>query len=71
MKMFSKNIDLVKQIEDMNEKIFKLENNNFECIVCYCKNDSIQMKTKCGHDLCISCYNLLKDKRCPYCRKLI
>ena len=40
-----------------------------ECGICYevkkCK------VTVCGHKLCHSCFNQLRDDNCPYCRQQI
>lgn len=37
-----------------------------ECCICYKLS---KYKTCCNHDVCITCYNHLKFKDCPICRK--
>jgi hypothetical protein len=69
--LYSKNTNLTKEVNDLNQMVNKLQNSNFECMICYCKNSSVKKKTKCGHDLCINCYYLIKNKTCPYCSKKI
>ena len=59
---------LLRLNTDLEMKISRLENSSFECIVCYNKDSGCQQKTRCNHDLCINCYHLLRDKKCPLCR---
>ena len=63
------NTNLRLEINKLNIEINKLVYSDFECIVCYCKNDSLKKKIKCGHDICINCYYIIKNKKCPYCNK--
>ena len=50
------------------ECVRKLFHSNIECCVCY-DNLLGNVKTKCGHDLCLECYNKIKGKKkCPVCR---
>ena len=50
------------------ECVRKLFHSNIECCVCY-DNLLGNIKTKCGHDLCLECYNKIKGKKkCPVCR---
>ena len=40
-----------------------------------CMEDKIEQKhilhLKCGHDLCLSCFDKLIKNTCPYCREII
>ena len=70
-KLYNKNTNLSYKIKDLSKTLTNLQNSNFECIVCYCKNSDLKKRTKCGHDLCINCYYLIKNRNCPYCNKKI
>ena len=61
-------LKLVKINKELEEKINRLEKSTFECIVCYNKDSSFKKKIRCNHDLCINCYYLIQDKKCPLCR---
>ena len=50
-------------------KIEGIENSNFECCICYSKDKNDKLKTRCGHDICVHCFFIIVDKKCPVCRK--
>ena len=51
-----------------SKKLAKLEKNDFECYVCYNRDVMEKNKTRCNHDICLSCYDIIIDKRYPICR---
>ena len=60
----------IMRYDDYLEKecVRKLFHTNIECCVCY-DNLSYNLKTKCGHRLCLDCYNKIKGKKlCPMCK---
>ena len=56
-------------LQKTNIELDKYKNPIFECCVCYDKNHTNQKKIRCGHQVCITCFNLITDKRCPMCRQ--
>ena len=52
---------------NLKKKLSKLEKSDFECSICYNRNVSEKKKTRCKHDICISCFNIIDDKRCRIC----
>jgi hypothetical protein len=46
---------------------------DIECIVCYNMYDEVTQKipTCVNHNCCKSCYLLINNKKCPYCRQLL
>jgi hypothetical protein len=56
-------------LKKTNEELYKYINPIFECCVCYDKNHTHQKKIRCKHQLCKTCYSLIKDKKCPLCRQ--
>jgi hypothetical protein len=60
----------IMRYEDYLEEeiVRKLFHTNIECCVCY-DNLEGNFKTKCGHYLCLDCYNKIKGKKlCPMCK---
>lgn len=43
----------------------------FECPVCFDTPYDPQSMNPCGHTICVSCKEQLKDKECPVCRKRV
>lgn len=64
-------IRLLRLYIDLKIKIDRMENSTFECIVCYNKDIGCKRKIRCNHDLCVNCYHMLIDKKCPLCRTKI
>ena len=62
---------LLRLYLDLKMKIDRIENNSFECIVCYNKDIGCKQKTRCNHDLCVNCYHIIRDRKCPLCRAKI
>ena len=40
----------------------------FECPICYDNIENIITCEKCHHEICLKCYECLKDESCPFCR---
>lgn len=57
-----KTINVVEPFEDkyLDDELID------ECCVCL---DKTNMKTNCGHYLCVLCWDNLKNKDCPMCRE--
>lgn len=56
---------------DLLNKIERIENSNFECCICYNKDKKDKIKIHCGHDICVYCFYIIPDKKCPVCRRKI
>ena len=57
----------------MESKCVFLENNKEKCGICY-THSLVECNTQvleCNHKLCKGCFYKLKDKKCPFCRKII
>ena len=63
-KVYKNNLQLIEAIK-------KLEESDFEYIICYNKNISCKQKISCNHDICVNCYHLIRGKNCPLCKKKI
>ena len=53
---------------ELRNKLAKLEKNNLECCVCYNRDKRFKKKTRCQHDICTNCFDIIVDKKCPICR---
>tara|TARA_B100000900_G_C20562354_1_gene709490 strand:- start:747 stop:1088 length:342 start_codon:yes stop_codon:yes gene_type:complete len=60
-KIYKNNIEL-------RNKLAKLEKKKFECCVCYNRDIKFKKKIRCSHDLCVDCFYIIQDKKCPVCR---
>lgn len=61
-KIYKNNINLRNKLAKLERK------NNFECVVCYNRDIRCKKKIRCKHDLCVDCYGIIRDKKCPVCR---
>jgi len=57
----------------LNKNIIKnnQDYNLNECNICFNENIDNIIMLECNHIICYNCYNSLKNKICPYCRKNI
>jgi len=57
----------------LNKNIIKSNQdyNLNECNICFNENIDNIIMLECNHIICYNCYNSLKNKICPYCRKNI
>ena len=51
--------------------IHKIENDfkTDSCMICLNKDIKCIVLDRCSHHLCVDCYVIMKNKRCPYCRQ--
>lgn len=61
-------ISSIKEIMifENKKRLFETFNYVLECGICY--ETKLHIDLFCGHVCCISCYPILYNKRCPYCR---
>jgi len=53
----------------MSELTYYLTFDHQECNICYETEQSFFIKTRCGHEMCADCYQLLQSNNCPFCRQ--
>lgn len=53
----------------MSTSTYYLTFDTQECNICYETEQSFFIKTRCGHEMCTDCYELLQSNNCPFCRQ--
>jgi hypothetical protein len=64
-KFCNKDNNIIKDNNDHQEYI------DNECNICFNENIENILLLECKHIICYNCFNSLKNKICPYCRKII
>ena len=55
----------------MSTSTYYLTFDTQECNICYETEQSFFIRTRCGHEMCTDCYELLKTNNCPFCRQTL